>query len=226
MHSAPPFDVVIFDRVTPPALKQGNFILIDTVAPNLPIDFKGTMQNPRIVAPLAKHPLTDGLNLGDLRINEALRIGVRDEGTVLARSEQSPLLYVLDKGKLRLLFIGFDLMASDLPLRVAFPVLFHNALEWFQPQRLEFPGQSTQAGTPIALRLPPGDANLEVSLPDGKREIFSGATSPLAFADTFQSGFYTFSSAGRAGRFAVNLFDEEESQIRPRASLRTAAQNS
>ena len=66
----------------------------------------------------------------------------------------------------------------------------------------------------------------KISLPDGKREIFSSASSPLAFADTFQSGFYTFKSAGRAGRFAVNLFDEEESQIAPRASLRTAAQNS
>ncbi len=221
-----PFDLVIFDRVAAPALKEGNFILIDTVAPNLPLKLEGKIHNPRVVAPVTKHPLTEGLNLGDLRVDEALRVGVPGEGTVLARAEQSPLLYVLDKGKLRLLFIGFDLMASDLPLRVAFPVLFHNALEWFQPQRLEFPGQSTQAGTPIALRLPPGDANLEVSLPDGKREIFSGATSPLAFGDTFQSGFYTFSSAGRAGRFAVNLFDEEESQIRPRASLRTAAQNS
>ena len=226
VRAAPPFDLVIFDRVAVPALKEGNFILIDTVAPNLPLKLEGKIHNPRVAAPVTKHPLTEGLNLGDLRVDEALRVGVPGEGTVLARAEQSPLLYVLDKGKLRLLFIGFDLMASDLPLRVAFPVLFHNALEWFQPQRLEFPGQSTQAGTPIALRLPPGDANLEVSLPDGKREIFSGATSPLAFGDTFQSGFYTFSSAGRAGRFAVNLFDEEESQIRPRASLRTAAQNS
>ncbi len=223
MHSAPPFDVVIFDRVTPPALKQGNFILIDTVAPNLPIDFKGTMQNPRIVAPLAKHPLTDGLNLGDLRINEALRIGVRDEGTVLARSEQTPLLYALDKGKLRLLFFGFDLMASDLPLRVAFPILLHNALEWFHPDQLEFPAQTTQAGAPIALRLPNNDGTLEITTPSGKKEIFNSASNPLVFTDTFQTGFYSYQSANHNGRFAVNLFDEDESQIQPRASLGAAA---
>ena len=29
-----PYDVIIFDRVTVPALAQGNIILIDTVAPN------------------------------------------------------------------------------------------------------------------------------------------------------------------------------------------------
>ena len=126
VRAAPPFDLVIFDRVAVPALKEGNFILIDTVAPNLPLKLEGKIHNPRVAAPVTKHPLTEGLNLGDLRVDEALRVGVPGEGTVLARAEQSPLLYVLDKGKLRLLFIGFDLMASDLPLRVAFPVLFHN----------------------------------------------------------------------------------------------------
>ena len=35
-----PFDVVIFDRVPVPALTQGNFILIDAVAPNLPIQLR------------------------------------------------------------------------------------------------------------------------------------------------------------------------------------------
>ena len=49
------------------------------------------------------------------------------------------MLVALERGKLRLLFIAFDLMASDLPLRVAFPILFHNTIEWFQPQRVEFP---------------------------------------------------------------------------------------
>ncbi|HEY7220807.1 MAG TPA: VWA domain-containing protein [Candidatus Binatia bacterium] len=224
-RSAQPFDIVIFDRVAPPPLTQGNFILIDTIAPNLPIQRLGKMQHPRIVAPLAKHPLTNGLNLGDLRVNEALRVGVAGEGTTLARSDQSALLYALDKGKLRVLFIGFDLMASDLPLRVAFPVLIHNALEWFYPRRLEFPGQTAQAGTPIALRLPTGDGALEITLPDGKKEALNATASPVLYADTFHTGFYSFKSAHREGRFAVNLFDENESQIVPRANLSALAKN-
>ncbi len=223
--SGQPFDVVIFDRVAPPTLPPGNYILIGTVAPNLPIRLLGKVQNPRIVAPLAKHPLTDGLNLGDLRMNEALRVGVGGEGVTLAHAEHSPLLYVLEKGKLRVLFIGFDLMASDLPLRVAFPVLFHNALEWFQPQRLEFPGQTTQAGAPIALRLPHSDGALEVTLPGGKKEVLNSTASPVIFADTFQAGLYSFKSTHRDGRFAVNLFDENESQIMPRAKLSAAGNN-
>ena len=224
-RSEQPFDIVIFDRVAPPPLTQGNFILIDTIATNLPIQALGKVQNPRIVAPLTKHPLTDGLNLGDLRMNEALRVRVAGEGTTLARSDQSALLYALDQGKLRVLFIGFDLMASDLPLRVAFPILVHNALEWFYPRRLEFPGQTAPAGAPIALRLPTDDGALEITLPNGDRESLKAAVNPVIFADTFQSGFYSFKSAHREGRFAVNLFDENESQIAPRANLSAAGKN-
>jgi Ca-activated chloride channel family protein len=221
-HSQDQFEVVIFDRVAPPALKQGNFILINTVAPNGPLEIQGKIQNPHIVLPVAKHPVTEGLSLGDLRIHEALRASVKGEGSVLVRAQDNPLVFAWEKGKLRVLYLGFDIMASDLPLRVAFPVLLHNALGWLQPQRLEFPGQSAQAGTPFALRLPVTDGALEITLPSGKKENFTVASSPLMFAETSQTGLYAFKSASREGRFAINLFDENESQILPRVNLSTA----
>jgi CheY-like chemotaxis protein len=120
------------------------------------------------------------------------------------------------------LVIGFDLLASDLPLRIAFPVLVHNALEWFQPQRVEFPAQSVQAGMPFLLRLAAHDSDLEVITPGGKKEILKGAADSLVFAETLEAGFYRYKSAGKEGRFAVNLLDEAESQIRPRAATVSA----
>src|ERR1043166_8279284 len=137
-------DVVIVDRLPVPALTRGNFILIDTVAPNLPIRPQGKVKGPRITGFLAKHPLTEGLKLGDLHVESAIRMSAAGDGVVLARSAETPLLFALQNDALRVLLIGFDLMSSDLPLRVAFPVLFHNAIEWFQPQRLDFPAQSVQ----------------------------------------------------------------------------------
>ena len=218
-----PFDVVVFDRVAAPALTQGNFILIDSLPPNLPLERRGKIQNPRILSPTARHPLTEGVSLGELSIREAARVTLKGEGTILARATESPLLYALDKGKLRVLFFGFDLTASDLPLRVAFPILFHNALEWFQPQRLEFPGQTVQAGSPLTLRLPNSEGTVEMTAPAGKKEIFAAPSTPLIFAETFQAGFYRFKSAERETSFAVNLFDEEESDIVPHVDLTAAA---
>ena len=116
-------------------------------------------------------------------------------------------------------------MASDLPLRVAFPILFHNALEWFQPQRLEFPGEAARAGGPVTLRLPGSEEAVEITAPSGKTERFASRAGPLIFADTLQTGFYRFRSGGREGQFAVNLLDEEESQIVPRVSLEAGAKH-
>ncbi|MET0500725.1 MAG: VWA domain-containing protein, partial [Candidatus Binatia bacterium] len=210
------YDVVIFDRVPVPALKQGNFILIDTLAPNLPLQMLGRSRAPRIVPPLIKHPITEGLSLGDLHVQESMRVAVTGDGVVLARSFESPVLFALERGKLRLLFIAFDLMASDLPLRVAFPVLFHNAIEWFQPRRAEFPTQNAQAGTSLTLGLAAADSDLEVVTPSGRKELLKAVTNPVVFADTLEVGFYSYKSASREGRFAVNLFDEGESQITSR----------
>jgi Mg-chelatase subunit ChlD len=221
-HFENQYDLVIFDRVPVPALTQGNFILINTVAPNLPLQVQGKGRNPRIMAPLTKHPITDGLSLTDLQVRESLRVAVSGDSVVLARSAESPMLVALERDRLRLLFIAFDLMASDLPLRVAFPILFHNAIEWFQPQRAEFPAQYVHAGTPFALRLPAGDGDLEVTIPSGKKEQLKVATSPLLFTDTFEAGLYSYKSASRQGHFTVNLFDEDESQIASRLNMSAA----
>src|SRR5262249_58115591 len=110
---------------------------------------------------------------------------------------ESPMLVALERGKLLLLFIAFDLMASDLPLRVAFPILFHNAIEWFQPQHVEFPSQNAQAGTPFPLRLPVGDSDLQITTPAGKKEKLKIATTPFIFAVTFKTGYYNITSANR-----------------------------
>lgn len=213
------YDVIIFDRVTVPPLTAGNVILINTLAPNLPLKLQGKVRRPRVIAPLAPHPITEGLNLGDLQIREALRLSRDGEGVVLARSQETPLLFAWEKGKLRVVLMGFDLMASDLPLRVAFPVLFHNALQWLRPQAGEFPARSARAGNPIALYLPPAAGALTLTSPSGKKEALEATASPFFYADTVEAGIYSYHTANQEGRFAVNLFDEAESEIMPRGKF-------
>jgi Ca-activated chloride channel homolog len=212
-------DVVIFDRVPAPELTHGNFILINTLAPNLPLRQNGTVKSPRIVSQATKHPVMEGLSLGDLHVQASLRLALTGEATVLARSLESPLVVAMEQGRLRALVIGFDLMASDLPLRVAFPVLFHNAFEWFQPQSVEFPAHGAHSGSAIALRVGAAEGEIEMTTPSGRKEILRSATNPLVFTETFEAGLYSYKKAGRESRFAVNLFDETESQIAPRVEV-------
>ena len=217
------YDAVIVDRVAAPELAEGNVILINTVAPNLPLAVQGEARNPRVNAPLARHPVTAGLNLGDLHVQEALRVAAGGDSNVLARGTGGPLLVAFERARLKVLYIGFDLTASDLPFRVAFPVLFHNVFEWFQPGRREFPAEGVRAGAPIPLFLPAGERELEITTPSGRKERLEAAANPVVFRDTVEAGIYTYRSAAREGRFAVNLFDEEESDIGPRSGAAAGA---
>ena len=210
------FDVIVVDGVPLPSLAEGNFILINTVAEGLPVKVKGKIYQPRAVDPLKQHPVTQGLRLDDLYIKDALRLDGTDSAIVLARAREGPLLVALERGRLRVLVLGFDLLASDLPLRVAFPILFNNAFNWFRPPRSEFPAEQVQAGTPYAIHVSPGDDRVEVKRPRGKSETLQVTANPLLYPETVESGFYTFKAKSGQGEFAVNLFSESESQISPR----------
>ncbi len=210
------FDVTVFDGVLPPPLVQGNFILINTVAEGLPLQAAGKTQNPRPVPLAAAHPLIEGVRLDELRIRESLHLIPTGGGVVLARSQEGPLLFAYETGRVKVLVFGFDLLASDLPFRVAFPLLLNNAFDWFQPRRAEFPAAKIQAGKPYFLHLRGAEDQVEVLSPSGRREILQATSNPLPFTDTLEAGFYSFKTGGREGEFAVNLLSESESQISPR----------
>ncbi len=209
------YDVIILDGVAPPSIAEGNFILINA-APK-PLEARGKIFRPRLLPAASGHPLAEGLRLDDLHIKEALRLVPESAAAILARSSEGPLIFTVERGKLRALVIGFDLRSSDLPWRVAFPVLFSNALEWFRPRGAEFPGARVQAGKPYAIQLAPGDDQVEVRSPSGAREVLLAVANPFPYTAT-AAGFYTYRSKSGEGQFAVNLLSESESQIRSRVS--------
>ncbi len=210
------YDVVLINGIPSPPLTEGNFILIHTVADGIPLSVKGKVRLPRPLPSVTRHPLMEGVRLDDLYIREALTLAPAGTGTVLAHSKESPLIYAFERGRLRALVLGFDLSASDLPFRVAFPVLFSNAFDWFNPQRVEFPALQVQAGMPYPIHLPGSDDQVELTSPSGKREILRVLANPLPYSDTYEVGFYKYKSRSREGEFAVNLLSESESRIASR----------
>jgi uncharacterized membrane protein len=217
------YDVIILDGIPAPPITEGNYILINTVPEGIPLEVGGEMSTPRLLPLPAEHPLAEGLSLDDLYIKEALRLTPKGPGVTLARAQDGPLLFAVEKERLKALVLGFDLLASDLPLKVAFPILFSNAFDWFHPRRVEFPAAAVQAGTPYALHLPRMDDQVEVTYPSGDSETLRVVSNPLPFTDTFDAGFYTFETQSREGEFAVNLFSEDESEIAARVGVQALA---
>jgi len=111
----------------------------------------------------------------------------------------------------RWLLITFDVTTTDLPLRVAFPVMMLNALRW-----LTAPSESAErglipAGGLAVIPVPGEREKVTVRLPDGKTAEVSVQDGAAPFEDTLQTGFYRCPETGYL--FAVNLAQREETEL-------------
>jgi Ca-activated chloride channel homolog len=208
--------IVILDGVETPPLHFGNFLLINTVAPNLPIAVKGAAEAPPVVDWDVTDPILRAVQLRDLQVRRAQVVEVGEGVKPLLYANGSPLISTLDTGRLRAVHLGFDLLDSDLPLRVAFPVLMSNILEWLSPQHGIFVSHQVQAGEPYLIELDGVSTDVSVRKPSGDWIKVAVTENPLAFRDTSQVGIYTVKVGKKTQRFAVNLVSREESDIIPR----------
>jgi Mg-chelatase subunit ChlD len=213
------YDLIILDGVSAPRLSEGNFLLMNTVAEGVSLRTAGRTAALRAFSAPGKHPVTAGVRLDDILVKDALVLHQTGPGTVLLSSNRTPLIFAHEKERLKALVFGFDLLNSDLPYRVAFPVLMSNALDWFQPRKLEFPTHQVQAGRPYRIQLRGGEDDVEVRTPSNKRERLRPVANPLPYSGTFEAGFYSFKAGNRESEFAVNLLSQSESDIRPRVDV-------
>jgi hypothetical protein len=107
-------------------------------------------------------------------------------------------------------------------LRVAFPVLMANILEWLSPQHGTFLSHQVQAGSPYPIELEGNTTEVSVRKPSGEWIKLAVTENPVVFHDTSQVGIYTVRSGKKTQRFAVNLVSQEESDILPKSVERLA----
>ena len=175
------------------------------------------MDQPVVLDWARNHPVMRFVDLSKVAVEEALRVRPLAAGKTLLESVGGPLIFLLEEPQRKAVFVGFDLFKTDLPLRVAFPLILANSLRWLQPVGLEGSDLMVAAG----LALPPvrrarrrrkGRCGTRAARPH-RAEITRGA---LSFAQTDRVGIYTLNTGGKRDvRFAVNLLDGAESNIRP-----------
>ncbi len=207
-------DIVILDRISPPFLGRGNYLLIRSLAPPLPLATIGEVKDPPVLAWDRKSPLMEGLDLRTLRVEGTTLVKAENPVRVLLESPDTGMIYSYEDQGIRAVYMGFDLTRSDLPLRVAFPVMMSNIFRWLYPDKLGFSSRQVQAGGPFPIYLEPGTKEFSVRTPDGKWETLQAKGNPYHYSNTDQTGIYTVAEGNRQRSFAVNLVDERESDIR------------
>ena len=196
------FDVSVFDAFVPPTPIGGCAFYLQ----RSPFDRADPpLDSPPISEVDPAHPTTRGLDFSQttLRRSQAMAVPSGDEWRYQTplRSLEEVLLLVGEKTQApnqRVAALGIDLSTTDLPLRIAFPLLITNTIHWLAGVSLEAP-QAATAGELIAL-------------PAGARIV--GAPEAVHSYRPMLNGFYSLERAGRTERLAVNTFDEAESDLR------------
>jgi hypothetical protein len=213
-HASAAYALTVFDRFAPPVLPDGPYLMVDppagsTLAGGPPVGIG------RVRAVDAGDPLLANVDLQDVHVARSEDLRNSLFGRPLISSIQTPLVMVRDEPFRQVLF-GFDLHESDLPLRIAFPILVQNLSEWMLPPSV--PSHSFHPDEPVTIVPEPGATAVSVIRPDGSRRALATA-SIATFADTDLTGLYTVEQviAGKVQRswFSVNLFSDPISQLKP-----------
>ncbi len=206
-------DIVIVDRMDFPETDRGNFLLIDAYSPSIPLIQTGRVRLPEILSWNRKSPLMANVNLSGLIVEEGAKLQADKQLQPVIESARTGLMYTFEENGLRVVLIGFDFTRSDLPLKVAFPVMMSNIFNWLNPHKLEFSIMQTQAGEAFDIYLNPQTDTIYTRAPYEKWEKHQVKMNPFRYKNTGTVGVYTIAENTKEHYFTVNLTNESESDI-------------
>ena len=210
-------DIVIVDRLDFPPTTRGNLLLIDSYSPAIPAIKTGDVRRLRHPVWDRTNPLMADVDLSGLIVAQASRLEADQRLVPVAAADQGGLMYTFEEGGLRAVLLSFYITRSDLPLKVAFPVMMSNIFNWLNPHKLEFSILQTRAGEPFDIFLNPQTDIFYTRAPHEKWQKQRAAGNPFRYTGTRRTGIYTVSENNRQRYFTVNLCAESESDIAPQA---------
>ncbi len=207
--AAQPFDLVVCGACPRPPSGVAALVLVPSSS--------GAERAPVHPAGFA-HPVTTGLEPGDLRVRPAPLPLSAEADTVLLESAGHPALIVNEAGPVRRAFMNADLAGDPFVFTPGFPVLVANLVDWLVPAD-DGPG-IVVAGEPVALRLPTDvdKASVRVQAPNGLVSATRRVGDDLVLDDTRQAGVYRVTGPGWQREVYVNP-DVASSDMSPMPAL-------
>jgi Ca-activated chloride channel family protein len=214
-----PFDLYIFDGFIPEKLPNSNLLFINpTTNPLFEVgeSFKD-IKNIQVI----KNILTQYVDWKTVHILQAHKVIAPNWADVLIESDSNPLVLAGTTNGQRIAVLTFDLRESDLPLQIAYPILFSNLINYLAPPSAFDSSRSLQAGESLSI-VPSTDVT-QVVIASPSNQTFTLAAGQTLFSQTNELGYYAVNFVSKESTkveyFAVNLFDQSESDLRPRETL-------
>lgn len=215
------YDLVIFDRVTPPhSLPPGGYLLIDTTTAQGPGVRDTEVNRPSIIDSARSNPITAYVDFSGIRIAKAHYLKPKNWAAPIIDGENGALGIAGSSSGCSFVQIGFDLLQSDFPLRVGFPVFIANCLDNLIPSKNLSAGESIRTGQPMYIEVPPSASKIDITCPDGEKQTLKVAQSPAIFDNTEEAGVYKINGNGIKSEFTCNLVSARESDTNPRSTIK------
>lgn len=221
------YDLIIFDRCSPEVMPQSNSLFIGS----LPPDDKWTAGPSRfpigIIDFHRTHPLMNFVQLSEVIVVDARNVSGPSGTVSLVDANIGSIMAIGPREGFEDLVIGFPLIGTnasgeseqntDWPKHLSFPTFFQNVLTYL----------GGYGAIPLAASVHPGEQKLirprnlvdrvRVEMPDGRREVLERPVdNSFVFTDTERVGIYDVLEGEARDvdqRFAVNLLDEQESDL-------------
>lgn len=215
------FDFVVLDDVTPAVWPAKNVLAIHVSNTNWLEDVK-SVEAPAIVDWKSAHPLLRYAGFDNVQVMQSLTAKTPTWGVSLVDAPQAPLIIAGELGRQRIIWIGFDILESNWPLRVSFPIFIANAVEWLNPANARGSLLQVKSGDAFRLALLQPQSSAQVKLPDGAERSLNldKNANEFVFSDTEKAGVYHVRLGTNETVFCVNLLDADETNIRPRDELK------
>ncbi len=213
--SAP--ELTIFDSFLPEAWPTGAILAIHPPAGSTLLEVAGPSRAASSAELSTNGALLAGLSFGGVNFGPVQPVERPAWATTLLADGETPLILRGRSATHEIAIWSFDLATSNLPTRLAFPLLVARTVHDLAPLPLP---SSLQAGAPLSLHPDARAEELRISGPDGVSTTLAAA--PAITVDTLtQPGLYQLEErrAGTLlfrGQVPVNAGAPIESDLRPR----------
>jgi hypothetical protein len=230
----PRANTLFIGRVPPAAAWQErpdpNNSEIDPDAPAAPPSEPEVVTGPDIIDWDRSHPLLSNVELANVGVGDSIVLNPPSGATVLIDSTAGPIAAIAPRDAYQDAVLGFEIVGKDKdgdaayntnwPRRLSYPTFWLNALEYLAGGSEASELDSTRPGRPVELAAVANEREITIVDPAGKEHTVRRTGDDLfQFHDTQQLGVYEVRRAGQdTERFAVNLFDRQESDVRLKPS--------
>ena len=223
-----PFDLYIFDGVTPSTLPDADMLIINppTTTPLYTVGER--VEQPFVLQTVPNDPLTAFISFDRVNL-QAYRQIQADWAKPLITANDAPVFMAGEINGQQVALLNFALTESDLPLQITFPILMQNLLGWYRPASTLLERNTLTLGETVPITLVGEGERVRVTRPNGTQDVQTITQSEWLYAHTQQVGVYQVDilqgdTILQSANFAVNLFDFQEQNITPQAQIRLGQQ--